>query len=180
MLRRFLPLCIGLAATLGTPTGPLAAFAAPRLRRDRSAFAPVGLVRSGATQGRSVPPNWTERTKPYRVMADIYYVGTVDLSSFLVTSSEGHVLIDTGVEQNADAVLDNISALGFNMNDIRVILTTQAHYDHVGAHARLKKESGASVPGGGSVTRPSSPAEARATTSSDPRIASHRRRSTPR
>ena len=65
MLRRFLPLCIGLAATLGPPTGPLSAFAAPRLRRDRSAFAPVGLVRSGATQGRSVPPKWTERTKPY-------------------------------------------------------------------------------------------------------------------
>ena len=145
MLRRFLPLCIGLAATLGPPTGPLSAFAAPRLRRDRSAFAPVGLVRSGATQGRSVPPNWTERTKPYRVMADIYYVGTVDLSSFLVTSSDGHVLIDTGVEENADAVLDNIRALGFAVKDIRVILTTQAHYDHVGAHARLKKESGARV-----------------------------------
>jgi metallo-beta-lactamase class B len=80
--------------------------------------------------------------KPYRVMANIYYVGTVDLSSFLVTSSQGHVLIDTGVEENADAVLDNIHALGFDVKDIRVILTTQAHDDHVGAHARLKKESG--------------------------------------
>ena len=134
MLRRFLPLCIGLAATLGTPTGPLSAFAAPRVRRDRSAFAPVGLVRSGATQGRSVPPNWTERTKPFRVMANIYYVGTVDLSSFLVTSSDGHVLIDTGVEENARRVLDNIRALGFTVKDIRVMLTTQAHFDHVGAH----------------------------------------------
>ena len=93
----------------------------------------MGLVLSGATQGRSVPPNWTERTKPYRATADIYYVGTVDLSSFLVTSSDGHVLIDTGVEENADAVLENIRALGFAVKDIRVILTTQAHYDHVGA-----------------------------------------------
>ena len=55
------------------------------------------------------------------------------------------MLIDTGVEENADAVLDNIRALGFDVKDIRVILTTQAHYDHVGAHARLKKESGARV-----------------------------------
>ncbi len=145
MLRRFLPLCIGLVAALGTPAGRLSAGAAPRLRRDKSAFAPATSVRSGTTQGRSVPPNWTERMKPYRVMANIYYVGTVDLSSFLVTSPQGHVLIDTGVEENADAVLDNIRALGFDVKDIRVILTTQAHYDHVGAHARLKKESGARV-----------------------------------
>ena len=83
--------------------------------------------------------------KPYRVMANIYYVGTVDLRPSSITSPQGHVLIDTGVEENADAVLDNIRALGFDVKDIRVILTTQAHYDHVGAHARLKKESGARV-----------------------------------
>jgi metallo-beta-lactamase class B len=103
------------------------------------------LTVNAAGQERSTPANWTERVKPFRVMANIYYVGTLDLSSFLITSSDGHVLIDTGVEENADAVLDNIRTLGFNVRDIRVILTTQAHYDHVGAHARLKRESGARV-----------------------------------
>nr|AIA12592.1 L1_beta_lactamase [uncultured bacterium] len=96
-------------------------------------------------QTRPVSSSWTARVKPYQVMGNIYYVGTEDLSSFLVTSSEGHVLIDTGVEQNAAAVLDNIRALKFDLKDIRIILTTQAHYDHVGAHARVKQESGARV-----------------------------------
>ena len=78
-------------------------------------------------------------------MGNIHYVGTLDLSSFLITSPAGHVLIDTGVEANAEAILANIKALGFNVKDIRVMLTTQAHYDHVAAFARLKKESGARV-----------------------------------
>nr|AIA10997.1 L1_beta_lactamase [uncultured bacterium] len=98
-----------------------------------------------AAQGRSNPSDWTTRVAPYKVMANIYYVGTLDLSSFLLTSPEGHVLIDTGVEENAEAILANIKTLGFNVKDVRVILTTQAHYDHVAAHARLKKESGARV-----------------------------------
>jgi metallo-beta-lactamase class B len=103
------------------------------------------LTISTAAQRAADPSNWTERVKPYRIMANIYYVGTLDLSSFLITSPEGHVLIDTGLEQNADVVLDNIRTLGFTVKDVRVILTTQAHYDHVGAHARLKTESGARV-----------------------------------
>jgi metallo-beta-lactamase class B len=59
----------------------------------------------GSAQERSVPPEWTQHVKPFRVMANIYYVGTLDLSSFLIASPEGHVLIDTGVEENADVVL---------------------------------------------------------------------------
>jgi metallo-beta-lactamase class B len=97
-----------------------------------------------AGQGR-FPANWTERVKPFRIMANIYYVGTADLSSFLVTSPEGHVLIDTGVEGNSEVVIDGIRELGFNPRDVRVILTTQAHYDHVGAHAGVQKATGARV-----------------------------------
>jgi metallo-beta-lactamase class B len=121
MLRRFIPALITFAAVAGM------------------------LTISTAAQRAADPSNWTERVKPYRIIANIYYVGTLDLSSFLITSPEGHVLIDTGLEQNADAVLDNIRTLGFTVKDVRVILTTQAHYDHVGAHTRLKKESGARV-----------------------------------
>ena len=63
---------------------------------------PLALLTSFAVmqapQAPSVNSAWTERVAPYKVMANIYYVGTVDLSSFLVTSPQGHVLIDTGVE----------------------------------------------------------------------------------
>jgi metallo-beta-lactamase class B len=80
-----------------------------------------------------------------RIVDNIYYVGSFDLASYLITTPEGHILIDTGVPENADAVADNIARLGFKLRDVRMILTTQAHFDHVGAHARLKAGSGARV-----------------------------------
>jgi metallo-beta-lactamase class B len=94
---------------------------------------------------RDIPPEWTTRTPPFHIIDTIYYVGTLDLASYLVTTREGHILIDTGIAQNAGAIMDNIRTLGFAPRDIRIILTTQGHFDHVGAHARLKKETGARV-----------------------------------
>jgi metallo-beta-lactamase class B len=116
-----------------------------RRRSILSALLFIVTAVAAAAQGRSSPPDWTTRVAPYKVIANIYYVGTLDLSSFLLTSPEGHVLIDSGVEENAEAILASIKTLGFDVKDVRVILTTQAHFDHVAAHARLKKESGARV-----------------------------------
>ena len=93
----------------------------------------------------SIPDTWTARTQPFRVIDNIYYVGTEDLSSFLITSPAGHVLIDTGHEKNAEAVIASIRQAGFKVEDVRIILTTQAHFDHVGAHARLAEVSRARV-----------------------------------
>jgi metallo-beta-lactamase class B len=104
----------------------------------------LSLGLPGLTQPPS-PETWTARMPPARVIDNIYYVGTVDLASYLIATPAGHILIDTGIAQNADAVAENIAALGFKLRDVRIILTTQAHYDHVGAHARLKAESGARV-----------------------------------
>ena len=56
------------------------------------------LLSISARPAAQAQPSWTERVKPYRVIGNIYYVGTKDLSSFLVTSDQGHVLIDTGLE----------------------------------------------------------------------------------
>ena len=103
----------------------------------------TSLVPAPAAQAPPSANPWTVRVAPYKVMGNIHYVGTLDLSSFLITSTQGHVLIDSGVEGNAEAILAGIKTLGFEVEDIRVILTTQAHYDHVAAFARLKKESGA-------------------------------------
>ena len=93
----------------------------------------------------SVPENWTARTRPYQIISGIYYVGTADLASYLITTPAGHILIDTGVPQNADAIIDSISALKFDVENVRLLLTTQAHFDHVGAHAAIKRRSGARV-----------------------------------
>ena len=101
------------------------------------------LVALSARQG--APKEWTERTEPYHILDGIYYVGTVDLGSYLVTSPAGHILIDAGVEQNATSISDSIRALGFQLRDVHLLLTTQAHFDHVGALAKLKALTGARV-----------------------------------
>jgi metallo-beta-lactamase class B len=97
------------------------------------------------TGDMSIPDTWTLRTKPFRIIDNVHYVGTADLASYLITTSEGHILIDTGHERSAGAVMDGIRQLGFKVRDVRIILTTQAHFDHVGAHARLARETRARV-----------------------------------
>jgi metallo-beta-lactamase class B len=106
----------------------------------------LGSVLVAGQAGKvTVPDTWTARTRPYHIIGNIHYVGTVDLASYLITTPAGHILIDTGLPQNADAVIDSIAALGFDIENVRLLLTTQAHFDHVGAHAAIARRSNASV-----------------------------------
>lgn len=88
---------------------------------------------------------WTRPVAPLRIVGNIHYVGSADLSSYLITTPEGHILIETGDAAYADTLLANIKTLGFKPGDVRIILTTQAHFDHVGAHAAVQKATGAQV-----------------------------------
>jgi metallo-beta-lactamase class B len=90
----------------------------------------------------AIPASWSAKVPSFNVAGNIYYVGTQDLASYLIATPEGHILIDSGLEQNADAIAAGIRALGFDVKDVRILLTTQAHFDHVAAHARLKAMSG--------------------------------------
>lgn len=76
---------------------------------------------------------------------EISDVGTEDLASYLITTPAGSILIETGVESNGDRVARNIATLGFKVTDVKYLLTTQAHFDHVGGHARMKQVSGAKI-----------------------------------
>jgi metallo-beta-lactamase class B len=89
--------------------------------------------------------SWTAAFKPFRVVDNIYYVGTADLSSFLITTPAGHILIDTAYDPKAAGIVGSIKALGFDVRDVKLLLTTQAHLDHVGGHAEIKRRSGAQV-----------------------------------
>lgn len=113
-----------------------------------SALVLVGVLLAGAPGGRqtvAIADSWTARTAPVRIIDNIYYVGTMDLASYLITTPAGHILIDTGMTQNAEAIGASITGLKFNLRDVRIILTTQAHFDHVGALAKLKEMTGARV-----------------------------------
>jgi len=89
--------------------------------------------------------DWNQPAPPVRIHATTYLVGTCGISSILITGSKGHVLIDGGTEQGADLIAENVRALGFRMTDIRFILVSHEHHDHVGGVARLQQLSGAQV-----------------------------------
>lgn len=89
--------------------------------------------------------DWNQPAPPVRIHANTYLVGTCGISAILITGSRGHVLIDGGTEQGADLIAENIGALGFRVKDIRFILISHEHHDHVGGVARLQQLSGAAV-----------------------------------
>lgn len=93
----------------------------------------------------SLCEDWNEPLEPFRIFGDTYYVGTAGLSAVLIASDDGHVLLDGGLPQSAALIDRNIRALGFNTEDVRLILNSHAHYDHAGGIAALQRESGATV-----------------------------------
>lgn len=93
----------------------------------------------------SPPREWNKPYKPFRIAGNLYYVGTYDLACYLITTNKGHVLINTGLAASANQIKRNVETLGFRLRDIKVLLTTQAHYDHLGAMAAIKKQTGAQL-----------------------------------
>jgi metallo-beta-lactamase class B len=89
--------------------------------------------------------SWNLPQQPFRLYGNTYYVGTRGLTSLLITSPEGHVLIDGGLPDSAPLILENIQALGFEPRDIELILNSHAHFDHAGGIAALQRASGARV-----------------------------------
>ncbi len=88
---------------------------------------------------------WNVPVEPFRIHGNTYYVGTAGLSAVLVTSDQGHVLLDGGLSQSAALIDANIRTLGFRTEDVRVITVSHEHYDHVGGIAALQRVSGATV-----------------------------------
>lgn len=92
----------------------------------------------------STNAEWSKSYEPFRIVGNLYYVGTYDLACYLITTSLGNILINTGLANSAEQIKSNISKLGFKFSDTKILLTTQAHFDHVGAMAAIKKMTGAS------------------------------------
>ena len=82
---------------------------------------------------------------PHKVIGNIYYVGTRTLSSYLITTPEGHILINTTYERNVRTIEKSVTALGFKFADIRIVLGTHAHGDHQEGDALTKELTGAQV-----------------------------------
>src|SRR6185312_9370832 len=90
-------------------------------------------------------PQWNQPLPPYRVMGDVYYVGTNYLASFLITTPQGDILINPDYEQSVPLIRSNVEKLGAHFTDIRIILISHAHDDHAAGCALAKKLSGAKL-----------------------------------
>jgi metallo-beta-lactamase class B len=86
---------------------------------------------------------WNQPAEPFRIIGSIHYVGTFDLASYLITTPAGHILMDSGLESNAAQLQSSIASLGFNVKDVKILLNTQAHFDHAAGLAAFKAVSGA-------------------------------------
>ena len=81
----------------------------------------------------------------FRVIGTIHYVGSTNAGAFLISTPEGHILLDTGYPKTEAWVRTSIEQLGFSLADIKLILNTHAHSDHVGGHAQFKEWTGAKI-----------------------------------
>jgi metallo-beta-lactamase class B len=88
---------------------------------------------------------WIKPYQPFRVAGNVYYVGTYDLACYLITTPKGNILINTGLSESVPMIRKNIESLGFNFSDTKILLTTQAHFDHMGGMAEIKKLTGAKM-----------------------------------
>jgi metallo-beta-lactamase class B len=89
------------------------------------------------------PESWNQPNVPFKVIGNIHYVGTAGLSSFLITTERGHILLDGALPESALQIEANIAALGFKLRDIKYLLNSHAHFDHSGGLSQLKQDTGA-------------------------------------
>jgi metallo-beta-lactamase class B len=88
---------------------------------------------------------WKAPVPPRHLVDNVYYVGAIGISSYLITTPQGHILIDTGFADTVPIIQRGVAQLGFKLTDIKIILSSHAHIDHTGGHALMKQLTGAQV-----------------------------------
>src|SRR5437660_1333932 len=87
----------------------------------------------------------SEAVEPFHIVGNIYYVGARNIASYLITTPEGHIMIDTGTKEMHEVIRANVAKLGFKLQDIKILLSGHGHFAHVQGHAAMKKATGAKV-----------------------------------
>ena len=115
-----------------------------------AAFAASLALLPVASQGQSTykqlpvtNPGYVKPFPPVKILENLYYVGTYDLAVYLIPTKAGHILINTGINDSVPAIRKNIEAAGFKLDDIKLLLATHGHWDHVAAMAEIKRLTGA-------------------------------------
>ncbi len=135
-------------ASLLLATAAAAQITIPLGKAPRQIERPKAPIEESGPQWAATCKDWDEWDKPappVRIHGNTYLVGTCGISAILVASESGHVLIDSGTEAGAELVADNIRQLGFRLTDIKFLLMSHEHIDHVGGIARLQQLTGATL-----------------------------------
>jgi metallo-beta-lactamase class B len=103
-------------------------------------FGSFALASSSLAQGDA---DWTRPFPPFRIVGNLYWVGSYDLATYLITTPQGHILINTGVGDTAKQIKASVEQLGFNLADTKILTATHGHFDHVAGMAELKRMTGA-------------------------------------
>jgi metallo-beta-lactamase class B len=127
-----------------------------RVEMKKLVIALVALLTLAGTAQAQTPKDllaallvkWNTPTEPFRMIGNVYYVGTDGLASYLITSPQGHILVDTVMPEATSQIKANIEKLGFKVADIKYLLNTHAHIDHTGGLAEMKQASGAQLVAG--------------------------------
>src|SRR5258706_8214422 len=88
---------------------------------------------------------WTRPFPPFKMIGNIYWVGSYDLATYLITTPDGHILINTGFGDTAQKIKASVEQLGFKLNDVKILTATHGHFDHVAGIADLKRMTGAAL-----------------------------------
>lgn len=116
----------------------------PILRRSAFVVA-LFLPTLAACQADETSRSWNQPVEPFRIAGNLYYVGATDITSYLITTPEGHILLDGGFVETVPLIRDSVKKLGFRMEDVKILLSTHAHYDHVGGLAAIKEQTSAKL-----------------------------------
>ncbi|MEO7730766.1 MAG: subclass B3 metallo-beta-lactamase [Kofleriaceae bacterium] len=112
------------------------------------------LLRAHYRDDHATPPSasdqairseWAQPIEPFRIVGNVYYVGAANVASYLIATSRGLILLDTGPREMTSVVRAGIVKLGFKLEDVKILLTSHAHWDHVEGHAAMKQLTGAAV-----------------------------------
>jgi metallo-beta-lactamase class B len=99
------------------------------------------LLTVAVTPGHAVPADWTTPVAPFKIADNLYYVGSRDLAAYLVVTPKGNILINANLESSPAQIRRNVEQLGFRWTDTRILLNSQAHYDHAAGAAEVLRET---------------------------------------
>jgi metallo-beta-lactamase class B len=119
---------------------------APQQKADEL-LKPRGDIKAAATAPVPAgdPPVWYEPFPGHKIVGNLYYVGSRDLATYLIATPEGHILINSGFDRTVPQIKKSVESLGFRLSDVKYLLASHAHSDHVAGHAKLQQLTGAKV-----------------------------------